>query len=152
MKAMKLTLYTTTYYTCIKDTHALYEPESAVRRLKSVAEQTSAEICDDEIAVFTTRDRIFRSEDNSIFFGAGPAEGQAPEGFHTRELPEGPYFFYQFPDISTEGIQAALQFAHTSLSAKGFTPASDEVILRGVKEAGFYVLQVLIPLDQTTQA
>ncbi len=147
MRAMRLHLFQTTHYTCISDNDTLFDPEGGLKQLKQRAEQASVPLRDEEIAVFTTRRLVFDRDTTSIAVGAGPAERSLETGpFFTKSIQEGSYFFYQLQDSSPEGILNALQYGLKALDAKGFTAASDEVILRGVKEAGFYVLQLLIPI------
>lgn len=148
MKAMKLHLFTTTQYTCIPETETLFDPERGLRRLKQLAQEASVPLIDEELAVFTTQEAVLTEGKNSLAIGAGPAEGPVDvPPFHTRDLAEGPYYFYQFADSSEQGIRGALQYSLQALKQKGFIPSSDQVILRGVKEAGFYVLQIVIPLE-----
>ena len=118
--------------------------------MRRSAEAHGITLVDEEIAVFTTRDQLFSGSGSSITIGAGPlGETVIPEAFHIRSISEGAYLFYQFADSSAEGITAALQFSLQAMKTRGMTPASDTVILRGVREAGFYVYQVLIPILDT---
>ncbi len=147
MKTMRLHLFQTIHYICISDTSTLFTPESGLYRLKHAAEGHGVSLNDDEIAIFTRRENIFHTIGNSLAIGAGPTEQSLDIGsFHTREISEGSYFFYQFPDSSEDGIRSALQYGINTLDARGLIPASDEVILRGIKETDFYVFQILILL------
>ncbi len=150
MNVMKLHMYQTTDFLCIPVRDSLFDPHGGLKQLRASAEAHGITLVDEEIAVFTTRDQLFSGSGSSIAIGAGPlGETVIPEAFHSRSISEGAYLFYQFSDSSAEGITAALQFSLQAMKARGMTPASDTVILRGVREAGFYVYQVLIPILDT---
>ncbi len=147
MKTMKLYLYQSTPFLCINQENILYTPDKGLKQLRTDAEQHNITLIDDEIAIFTTRDKIFEGSQNSIAIGAGPFTEELPnEHYQLRSIPEGTFFFYQFADSSPEGITSALQYSIQSMKTKNMKSASDEVILRGVKEVGFYVYQIIIPV------
>jgi len=144
---MKLYLYQSTPFLCINQEAALFEPDKGLKQLRKDAQHHDITLIDDEIAIFTTKDKIFAGTTNSLAIGAGPySEKLTSTSFHIRSIDEGTYFFYQFADSSPEGITTALQYSIQSMKAKNMQSASDAVILRGVKEVGFYVYQIIIPV------
>jgi hypothetical protein len=143
---MKLHLYESFYYTCIPETDALFEMDKTAKRIR---EQTGTDI-DEELAIFTRESQAFETQGNSLCAGLGPisqvsAQKLSPSG--TMCIPEGDYLFYQFPDGSAQGIRDALTFLISYAKANSI-PLSEQrrIILRGVKETGFYVPQLLLPL------
>ena len=146
MKPMRLHLYQSFRYLCIPDTAAFYEPEKALKRLKNQFD----DLQDEELVVITDRSQVLDSQQNAAVVGSGPFDGGNGDPRLQQasliEIPEGDYLFYQFADPSPEGIRRAVLFLLADAKAKHIEPASDQIILRGVKETGFYVLQLLLPL------
>lgn len=146
MKPMRLHLYQSFRYLCIPDPAAFYEPEKALTRLKEQFD----DLRDEELVVITDEHQVLDSRQEGAVIGSGPFDGSAAdirdEHASIVEIPEGDYLFYQFGDPSPEGIRRAVLFLLSDAKAKHIELASGQIILRGVKEAGFYVLQLLLPL------
>jgi hypothetical protein len=146
MKPMKLHLYESFYYTCIPEKDALFEMDRTVKRIK---EQIGTDI-DEELAVFSQESQAFEFQGNSQCAGLGPIPQEILQKLPasaTMCIPEGDYLFYQFPDASAQGIRDALTFLISYAKANSI-PLQEQrsIILRGVKETGFYVPQLLLPL------
>jgi hypothetical protein len=146
MKPMKLHLYESFTYSCIAENNALFEMDRVVKRIKEETGTTT----DEEIVIFSQEALALQESENSLFAGLGPiTNGNKTE--ITKSIPEGDYLFYQFPDSSASGIRDAITFL-VSYAKNHNIPLRDDrqVILRGVKEVGFYVLQLLFPLRSET--
>ncbi|MGM0431762.1 MAG: hypothetical protein ACQEQU_03505 [Spirochaetota bacterium] len=149
MRTLKLHLYENIRYLCIAESQAFFDPEGALKTLYAHIASCGLSSGDEEIAVFSNQELVLSEKETSLFVGTGPAgPTDIPQGcpVFTKEIPAGTYQFLQLSDPSSEGIRSAAQFLLEKNEYKHNSPFSQEIILRGVKEAGFYVLQLLMPI------
>jgi len=161
---MKLYLYQDIQYLSMTSDADFFDHIASLERLKRKAEEDGIPLHDEEILCRATLERTAAdrsAEDHGsitpISFGSGPLHAaivpeKLPAGYTADYISTGEYLFHQFGDPSEQGIEQALQTAFTAASEKKWNLQSETVLLRGVKEAGFYILQLLIPFAASSHS
>lgn len=155
-KAMKLYLYQDLRYLCIQDSLTFFDHLQNLDLLREKARTDTILMHDEEILCAASYDTNISGDGitssiQPLFFGAGPLADaivaeNLPKGYTVKAVESGDYLFYQFADPSPEGIDEAVNSAYKALLEKNWKTKDDTILLRGVKEVGFYVLQILFPL------
>lgn len=146
---LRLSLYQDTRFITTCDSTAFFNPVKGLKGLKSMAGHSETELPDEEIIIVSSLKAVLSgSTPASTIIGTGPLnEDLAIEGLGSFTLEKGAYSFYQFIGDSRDDILSAVQHSLSVVKTRGYKRADeDTIILRGIKETGFYVFQILFPL------
>lgn len=147
---LKLSLYQDTRFITTCDSTAFFDPVKSLKALKAMTGPLASELPDEEIVIISSLDAVLSGSCSpSTIIGTGPIEQeQTLKDLGSFTLKKGVYSFYQFTGDSKDDILSAVQYSLSVVRNRGYSRADeDTIILRGIKEAGFYVFQILFPLN-----